>query len=706
MNFPGSLTACPTCNAAPGVRCPAMDPRREGHAHRTRIGRESQAMIDCPVCPATREFRCIGQAGPQIRPHKDRTDAYLQIWPVAAESPSQAEAEVPPSASGSAALPTDRRNVITHGDALTQMKKLPDGCVDLVVTSPPYNRMNTTGGGLRGKTGRWPTNPLAGGGYNVNPDNLPVAEYIDVQRQVVHEMARLLAPGGAIFYVHSPRHQRGAWEEHGETIMRSNKLPRGFQIRHKIIWNKGGGFNFNSGRFPRSYEVIYVLAREGEWNHPETMEFPDVWQLGNDIVPRGVPSFPLELPRRAMRCTPGGMVVLDPFMGSGTTAVAAILQGWSYVGIDLDEEMVQSANRRIRHAEMTQTDWTPDDTDTVPDTVPPDTLAADTVPDTVPPDTLAADTVPDTVPPDTLAADTVPDTVPPDTLAADTVPDTVPPDTLAADTVPDTVPPDWVAAAIAGLTDEERAVWDYVSEASDAIFGQPPTLSQTKIGADLGGKGRKAVNRIVVSLQRKGLLTLDNARRGASVYYQAGRHSTMLDGEVRASAITHHPSGTVSGTVSAGAGAAGEVNQGSIVNPPAAPAPDGASLKNFGDSVKPPPCDDCGPAEIYPSRALQDRGVVGAWYCNGHARSCSWVWQQDVGVVVPPSGKRRYDYDRLASLIQAQIVEGHPRGQKPVWVSTDDDPGARRREARTPYADAARAEFGKLAWECRPKRGG
>ena len=252
-------------------------------------------------------------------------------------APSPTEPEGPPTSGSASALPTRVRNTIIQGDALEQMKRLPDSCVNLVVTSPPYNRMNTTGGGLKnpGKSGKWRNGTLTvNAGYAVNPDKLPVAQYVDWQRQVIFEAARLLAPGGAIFYNHSPRNQnRGQWEDLGRMIIRPNKLPRGFELRHVVIWNRGSGHNMKKGAFIRTYEEIFVLARRGEWKHPETRGIPDVWDLGKDTVPRGVPSFPLELPRRTMRCTPGGLVVLDPFMGSGTTAVAAILEGWCYVGM-------------------------------------------------------------------------------------------------------------------------------------------------------------------------------------------------------------------------------------------------------------------------------------------------------------------------------------------------------------------------------------
>ena len=286
MNFPGSTVACPTCGAVP------PDP-------------------------------CMNQNGrPRVRFHPDRP-AYRQ------EPPSSL------------------MNQIIHGDALTQMKKLPDGCVNLVATSPPYNRRKSTGGGMKGKTGKWPSNPISEG-YGDHGDDLNVADYIEWQRKCVWEMCRLLAPGGAIFYVHRGRVQDGEWEDHGATILR--KLPRGFQLRQRAIWDQGGGVNMNPGYYPNDHEYIFIVARRGEWKHPETMQWPAVWRLGSDSEKRGVPSFPLELPRRAIQSTPTAQLVFDPFLGSGTTAVAAVLEGRAYLGIELNGEMVQSARARIGEA--------------------------------------------------------------------------------------------------------------------------------------------------------------------------------------------------------------------------------------------------------------------------------------------------------------------------------------------------------------------
>ena len=382
---------------------------------------------------------------------------------------------------------------------------------------------------------------------------------------------------------------------------------------------------------------------------------------------------------------------------------------------ELNAELVQQAQRRIRHAEMTLTDWTPegtnpDESDLNPNYESdeegwrdfqehgfetPDTLAEDASP-------VASPVVADAEDASPVASPVVADAEDASPVASPVVADAEDASPVASPVVADAEDASPVASPVVEDERDQRLL-DYIASKIAANQGQPVALvqSETKIAL---GFGLNAVKNREAKLERLGLIFRSGPRKGGQFYQIQG--GVWPPVEETAFAIAPTTTGLATGLAFSGAGAAGEVNQGSLVNPPAAPAPDGASLKKSVDSVKPPPCDDCGPAEIYPSKALEQRGIVGAWYCNGHDRSCSWVWQQDVGEVVPPRGPRRYDYDRLALLIQSQIVEGHPRGQKPVWVSTDDGPGARRRESWTPYADAVRAEFGKLAWECRPKRGG
>ncbi len=230
-------------------------------------------------------------------------------------------------------------NQIHQGDCLTLLAELPDSSVNLVVTSPPYNLLNSSGNGMKnGNGGKWSRAALMQG-YVDHGDAMPHSDYVDWQRRCLNEMLRVLTPDGAIFYNHKWRVQKGLLQDRADII-------DGFPVRQIIIWQRSGGFNHNPGYFLPTYEVIYLIAKPEFRLAPKAGGVGDVWKIRQD---RGNPhpaSFPVELARRAIAATTAE-IVLDPFIGSGTTAVAALMEGRQYVGIDLSEEYCQFARQRV-----------------------------------------------------------------------------------------------------------------------------------------------------------------------------------------------------------------------------------------------------------------------------------------------------------------------------------------------------------------------
>src|SRR6516164_4734951 len=101
-------------------------------------------------------------------------------------------------------------NKIHHGDCLTEMNKMPSEYFDLIVTSPPYNLRNSTGGGMRnGGSGLWKHAGLLKGYADGNTDDMPYDQYVEWQVECLHEMMRLLKATGAIYYNHKWRVQDG-----------------------------------------------------------------------------------------------------------------------------------------------------------------------------------------------------------------------------------------------------------------------------------------------------------------------------------------------------------------------------------------------------------------------------------------------------------------------------------------------------------------
>ena len=261
---------------------------------------------------------------------------------------------------------------IICGDAVEEMRRLPDSSIDLVITSPPYNLKNSTGNGLKydtphgvvggkkhtpGQTtfidGRNKQSIYKGdqrrgkyklpimNGYDQHADNMPHGEYVEWQITMLREAMRLLKPTGAIFYNHKVRVQGGVWLHHYDILHE-------FPVRQQIIWTNKPGINFNPSYFLPAYETIYMIAMKDFKLQPHANRYQDVWGIAREKEAEKHPaSFPVALPTRIISSSLHNEVVLDPFMGSGTTAIAAHKCGVSFVGIDNSPKYCKIARRRV-----------------------------------------------------------------------------------------------------------------------------------------------------------------------------------------------------------------------------------------------------------------------------------------------------------------------------------------------------------------------
>lgn len=244
---------------------------------------------------------------------------------------------------GAQGPPRAELGAIHQGDCLEVMASIPDASIGTVVTSPPYNIRNSTGNGLRGGrgSGKWPNAPLLDG-YAEHADAMPHAEYVRWQRECLREMMRVLREDGAIFYNHKWRVQNGRMQGREEIV-------RGLPVRQIIIWQREGGINFNPGYFLPTYEVIYLIAKPAFRLAPRANRIGDVWRLPQERSSAHPAPFPVQLARNCIASTDNG-TVMDPFLGSGTTAVAAKIHGRRWIGIEKSPEYCELARRRIEGA--------------------------------------------------------------------------------------------------------------------------------------------------------------------------------------------------------------------------------------------------------------------------------------------------------------------------------------------------------------------
>lgn len=238
------------------------------------------------------------------------------------------------------AVASDRASIF-QGDCLEIMRQLPSGSIELVFTSPPYNLGQSSGGGVRGaaKSGKWKGMALANG-YASYDDAREPAEYVEWQREVLRECWRLLSDDGAIFYNHKPRVQNGLLQT---PLDLNPDLP----LRQIVIWDRKGGFNFNQSFYLPTHEWIAIFAKPNfRLRSKGASGVKDVWSIPHERDNDHPAPFPVELARRAIETTSAN-TILDPFMGSGSTGVAALECGRRFIGIEIDPGYCETARKRI-----------------------------------------------------------------------------------------------------------------------------------------------------------------------------------------------------------------------------------------------------------------------------------------------------------------------------------------------------------------------
>jgi site-specific DNA-methyltransferase (adenine-specific) len=225
---------------------------------------------------------------------------------------------------------SDDAVTIYHGDCREILPGISG--VGQVLTSPPYN-LNGDGNNSAGTYFR-----RLATGYASHSDDMPREEYVEWQKQVVRLCWDTLAVDGAIYYNHKPR-------VGGDRVRLPLELiPLDLPIRQIITWDRGSGFNRQRTYYCPSYEWVILVAKPAFRTNTRS-EF-DVWRVSLDPPSEHPAPFPLSLATLAIRTT-DAQVVLDPFMGSGTTLRAAKDLGRKAIGIEIEERYCEIAAKRM-----------------------------------------------------------------------------------------------------------------------------------------------------------------------------------------------------------------------------------------------------------------------------------------------------------------------------------------------------------------------
>lgn len=238
---------------------------------------------------------------------------------------------------------------IYHGDCRDVIPCLVPGSVSIVVTSPPYNQLESlnkkpSGTWAKSNGGAGFPRAWAKSGYS---DDMGEPEYVAWQNELFAGLKAACSPDASLFYNHQVR-----WRD-GECLHPITWFhPDGWALRQEIIWNRGGGMMFNARMFVRFDERILWFVRGPKWKwNQAAVGFGTIWNIAREQQQQGKKhpvAFPAELPGRCIAAASNdGDTVLDPFMGSGTTLVAAKDAGRRAIGIETQERYCEIAAKRL-----------------------------------------------------------------------------------------------------------------------------------------------------------------------------------------------------------------------------------------------------------------------------------------------------------------------------------------------------------------------
>ena len=276
---------------------------------------------------------------------------------------------------------------VLHGNCLDWIPKLPEHSVDVVVTSPPY----------------WGQRQSLGVGTEEDP-----REYVDFLTNVFECLLPKLKEHAIVWinlgdayntpvnwsakdYVYSslgpngigfdpdnaaykkPRFKRRAfvdrevpWLRYGNLLMLPQRLllaltERGYLYRGEVIWSKKNAMPEGKCRRPhRKHESVYLLARSERHTFRTSPPVSSVWSFSNESISglQHRSRFPTELPKRCIDAYGrhgADVVVVDPFAGSGTTGLAALQLGCTFVGFEIEPAQAAAAMARLDDAARKRT---------------------------------------------------------------------------------------------------------------------------------------------------------------------------------------------------------------------------------------------------------------------------------------------------------------------------------------------------------------
>lgn len=217
-----------------------------------------------------------------------------------------------------------------HADCLEFLKQLPKESVDLIATDPAYSGMNNKMNFGRGRIV---------GEYQKSGNEKWFPEFKDDPKNFLtflEECSRVLRDNRHIYIM----------TDSFSLLSLGHLVREVFNVKNVIVWDK---INIGMGHYFRRRHEFILFATKGD-RKLSTRDIPDVWRIKR--ISRGLypTQKPVEVFDNMIRASAGhGFVVCDPFMGSGSAAIAALKNGCQFVGADISTKACQVAELRIKH---------------------------------------------------------------------------------------------------------------------------------------------------------------------------------------------------------------------------------------------------------------------------------------------------------------------------------------------------------------------
>jgi DNA modification methylase len=232
--------------------------------------------------------------------------------------------------------------MLIQKDCIEGMKELDDNSIDCIVTSPPYNKKGLLGNVKLGNQiwGKFNID------YDTYGDDMPEDEYQAWIVEVLNQCHRIIKSDGSIFFNHKPRRCKNRSYLPTDFIQHSDA-----SLYQLIIWDRRNSPNIRNDILVPCTEHIYWLCKDKPKVFRDAID-PDykseVWVITPEKQKKHPAPFPEQLVKNCIQLTTQeNDVVLDPFMGSGTTAIVSENLNRKWIGFEVDKTYYNITQERI-----------------------------------------------------------------------------------------------------------------------------------------------------------------------------------------------------------------------------------------------------------------------------------------------------------------------------------------------------------------------